>query len=294
MSIRLQAYLRLVRPPNLITAVSDIWAGAALSGWFTLDHHSLWPLILLSISSVLLYAGGVVLNDVCDASLDRIERPERPIPSGMVSKSSATIFGATLLACGIILAAINSLYSGMLAVMIAIACIIYDARAKHMAFWGPLNMGVCRGLNLLLGMSILSLQYFLSAWPALVPVLYIAAVTLISRGEVHGGKRSSIVTAMVFYMVVISAIALVGLFKDQLIITLIFLVLFAAFIFPPLFKAMENLSGKQIGRAVKAGVLGLILMNAAWVAAGAGWSWAVFTALLLPVSIGIARKFAVT
>ena len=56
--------------------------GAAISGagepnWFVL------PWLLLSSAG--LYLGGMVLNDVFDARLDAVERPERPIPSGRVS-----------------------------------------------------------------------------------------------------------------------------------------------------------------------------------------------------------------
>ncbi len=252
------------------------------------------PVVLLSLSSIFLYAGGVVFNDVCDAQLDAVERPERPIPSGVIAKTSAVYFGALLFTIGIVLATVTGILSGLLAVLIAVSCVIYDRWAKPHPFFGPLNMGICRGLNLLLGMSILSLTQVALYWLAVVPVLYIAAVTLISRGEVHGGKRSSIWTALFLYIVVVVIIVAVGAWANRTFITAVFLVLFIAFIFPPLLSALRTLSGPLVGKAVKSGVLGLILMNAAWAAAGVGWVWAVITALLLPLSMGIARRFAVT
>jgi 4-hydroxybenzoate polyprenyltransferase len=266
----------------------------ALSGYFLLSDLAVWPVIALSVASALLYAGGVVMNDVCDAGLDAAERPERPIPSGRVSKKAASVFGMLLLTAGVAAAACAGIRSGMLALLIAGASLLYDRWGKHHLFFGPLNMGICRGLDLLLGMSILSLQSNPLIWTAVVPVIYIAAVTLVSRGEVHGGKRSSVVAALVFYMLVILSVGIVGMVKGQLPATLFFLALFAMFIFPPLLRALKTLSGKEIGKAVKAGVLGIVLMNASWAAAGAGWPWAVATALLLPVSVWIAGKFAVT
>lgn len=285
--------MRLTRPPNLLTAVSDIWAGGALSGYLVKGNDPV-PVILLSLATIFLYGGGVVMNDVCDAELDAVERPERPIPSGIIPKNAAAVFGISLLIIGIILAICTSSRSGILAVMIAIASLIYDRWGKHHAFLGPLNMGICRGLNLLLGMSVVSLNGLPWVWVAIIPVLYIAAITLISRGEVHGGSRSSMVTAFIFYGIVILAIISVAILKQQLPATLLFLVLFGIFILPPLSKAMKSLSGEDIGKAVKSGVLGLILMNACWVAACAGWQWAVITALLLPLSIWVANRFAVT
>lgn len=253
------------------------------------------PVVLLSLSSLFLYAGGVAFNDVCDAELDAVERPERPIPSGRVSKKQAALFSMILFVTGIASAILTGPWSGSLAFLIAVSCVTYDRWAKPHVFFGPLNMGICRGLNLLLGMSVLPLMMEMtSLWPAVIPVLYIAAITLISRGEVHGGKRSSILTALLFYVLVVIAIAVIGALTHRMFVTVFFLALFAAFIFPPLFRALRSPSGPLIGKAVKAGVLGLILMNAAWAAAGGGWVWAIATALLLPLSLSIADRFAVT
>ena len=40
-----------------------------------------------------LYAAGMVLNDAFDAELDARERPERPIPSGRISRSRHGVLG---------------------------------------------------------------------------------------------------------------------------------------------------------------------------------------------------------
>src|SRR6478609_631520 len=98
---RIRGYLRLMRPANIVTAVSDILAGIAIAGYFTGNNPGkiqLLPVVLLVVSTIGLYGGGVVFNDVFDAELDTIERPERPIPSGLISKMEATTLGSVLLA----------------------------------------------------------------------------------------------------------------------------------------------------------------------------------------------------
>jgi 4-hydroxybenzoate polyprenyltransferase len=75
---------------------------------------------------------------------------------------------------------------------------------------------------------------------------------------------------------------------------LFFLVMLALLIYPPLVRAFREPAGKNIGRAVKAGVLALILMNASWAAAFGAIYLALAMVLLLPVSILLAKLFAVT
>ena len=58
----------------------------------------------LVFASVFLYAGGVILNDVFDYKLDKVERPERPIPSGVVSLRNASLYGSLAMLIGLALA----------------------------------------------------------------------------------------------------------------------------------------------------------------------------------------------
>ncbi|MGN6402840.1 MAG: UbiA-like protein EboC, partial [Flavisolibacter sp.] len=184
---RSKGFLQLMRPANIVTSVADVLAGIAISGYLANENFSatyIPSILLLSISTMGLYGGGVVFNDVFDSEHDKVERPERPIPSGVISKGEASLLGIILFAIGIMAAAIVSVLSGLIAISIIIAALVYDKWSKHHAFAGPFNMGLCRGLNLLLGISIVIPA--VSAWwfVAIIPIIYIAAITMISRGEV--------------------------------------------------------------------------------------------------------------
>ena len=145
--------LRLTRPANVITAVSDILAGIAISGYLlhTNGNAYLWqPVLMLILSTMGLYAGGVVFNDVFDAGLDAVERPERPIPSGIVSKTAAMLWGTLLLVAGIAAAAkvhtgINVLPAA-LATAIVVCALIYDKWCKHHLLPDVYN-GLMQGLE---------------------------------------------------------------------------------------------------------------------------------------------------
>ncbi len=291
---KLLGFLRLTRPANIVTAVSDILAGIAISGFFLDQPFDYAPVAWLILSTIGLYGGGVVMNDVFDAELDARERPERPIPSGLISKSAAAILGLGLLLAGVFSGFRVSPLSGAFALAIAVAALIYDRWGKHHDFLGPLNMGLCRGLNLLLGVSIIVPEVREYWFLALVPILYIAAITMISRGEVHGGRKATLWLAAVLYALAMASVLAISLQSDEFIITLFFVVMWALMVFLPLKNAIRKPEGRLIGRAVKAGVLALILMNAAWASAFGALLLAFAIVLLLPLSIVLAKVFAVT
>lgn len=292
---KIVGYIRLMRPANVVTAIADILAGIAISGYFiTADVIDLFSILVMCISTIGLYSGGIVFNDVFDAHIDRIERPERPIPSGLIREREATLFGAIFFAIGIGAASFLSTTSTVFAIAIMLACLVYNKWAKHNALLGPLTMGLCRGLNLLLGVSIINSEVGQWWFLAIFPIIYIASITMISRGEVHGGSKKMLYFAGLLYAIVIACILFLAISKGSIMSTIWFIIPFAWMIFKPLIKAIENPIGPNIGKAVKGGVIALILMNAAWVCVFADWKIALLVVILLPLSILLSKSFAVT
>lgn len=298
---KLVAYLRLTRPANIITAISDIWAGFAIAGaaGFLLAGQTdeyLIPLLWLTLATVGLYGGGVAFNDVFDAELDKVERPERPIPSGQVPLVTAILLSLSLLLLGIIAGFKVSYWSGELAVFVAAFAVLYDAWGKHQKIFGPINMGLCRSGNLLLGMSVIPESIGEYGYVALIPLAYISAITMISRGEVHGRNKRALQAGFGLYLLILLSILAISLKRNGIdawqVIPLI--LLFGYMILPPLWKAMQRQEPALIGKAVKAGVIALIVMNAALAAAFAGIWIGLAILPLLPISLWLAKKFAVT
>lgn len=292
----LKDYLRLLRPANIITSITDVLAGISLSGIFFIDQPriALDAIVLLCVSTIGLYGGGIVFNDIFDASLDKIERPERPIPSGIISVQQAFIVGTFFFVVGIVAAFFVNFIAGCLAVFIVLAALFYNKWGKHHAILGPPNMGLCRGLNLLLGVSILPNQVVAIWYIALVPILYIGAITLISRGEVSGSTKKPLLVAACLYAVVISAIGALANHNQHFFLTATALLIFSWMVYSPLWKAIKNSSGKNIRKAVKAGILSLIIMNAGWALASGVFLLAAIMLLMLPLSMWLGRFFAVT
>src|SRR6478735_4188709 len=96
-------WLRLMRLPNVFTAIADV-----AMGFLVVDRELSNPLALgvVAVVSALLYTAGMVLNDVFDVEIDRRERPFRPLPSGQIGVTTARVFGFGLLLVGMILGAV--------------------------------------------------------------------------------------------------------------------------------------------------------------------------------------------
>ena len=288
-----------MRPANIVTAMADILLGfaAATASTLVVDKLSDFPATLgwLILSTIGLYGGGVVLNDVFDAKLDAVERPERPIPIGIVPIQYATWLGGGLLIMGIVSAFQSSTYSGILAIIISILVLLYDALSKHHPITGPINMGLCRAFNLLLGISIVPMMVIEVWYLAIIPMVYIYTITMISRGEVHGGSKVILSIAIVLYTIVIAAILSLGFLPTYNLLYIIpFIILFLYLTFPNLLKAYKNPGAMEIRNAVKGCIIALIALDATIAAGFAGWLVGLLIICLLPISFFLAKAFAVT
>jgi hypothetical protein len=294
--MKLFYYLVLTRPANVITAISDILAGVAIVGILDSSSQSNLNIILLCLATAGLYAGGIVFNDIFDLETDKTERPERVIPSGKLSLKEALVFGFILFLFGISFALNVSYLSGFIASCIAAFALIYDKFAKHHILAGPLTMGLCRGLNLLLGMSVLANNILPEFWMmAFIPIIFIAAITLTSQGEVLGNNKLSVSFALFLdFSVVIIILFLANKGLMSLWSVLPFVTLWFGINFIAKFKAIKKNEPKYIMNAVKMGVLSLIPLNASYVAGFSDWRYGIAVLLLLPISILLARKFSVT
>ena len=292
---KVRAFLELMRPANVVTAFTDIAAGMAIVGYvFGREMNLLLPLATLGFSSMALYAGGVVFNDIFDQELDAVERPERALPSGRIKRQEAIFGGIALLALGIFLAFWQSRLSGYLSILITILALFYDAKGKHMRIFGPINMGLCRAVNLGLGMSVYNVGFLEHGAMMLIPLIYIAAITLVSRGEVHGSHANPLWFAAILYLIVHASQIWAANSAGHVAFGLPFILVHAYLILSKLAVAIRDPKGPNIGKSVKMGVLTLILMNAAWVSLSGQWEMGIFILFLLPISIQLGKKFAVT
>ncbi|MCG3149027.1 MAG: Protoheme IX farnesyltransferase [Verrucomicrobiae bacterium] len=199
MPAKFRAFVQLLRLPNVFTAVAD-----PLAGWFLIGGgEPAWHIVLLVATSACLYTAGIVLNDCFDYRLDCRERPERPLPSGAVSRRTTWVLGTVLMLTGLACAAVVSLPVFALAGFIAAMILFYNAWAKRFAVLGPLALGTCRFANFLLGMRCLPAHLWYA--PVILGV-YVAVLTYIARSEVINPSVRLTVKRLLLGIIVLDAI----------------------------------------------------------------------------------------
>jgi 4-hydroxybenzoate polyprenyltransferase len=205
----MRAYLQLVRLPNVFTAMADILLG------YLFTHESLEPaehFALLLAASSLLYMAGMVLNDFFDREQDARERPFRPIPSGKVSPGAAARLGFGMLGLGATLGWVASYLAadvrpGIVATALAAAVVAYDGLVKRTPL-GPVTMGACRMLNVLLGMSLAAAPWQAAHWVVAGGIgFYIVGVTVFARSEARHSPRGLLALGV---LLIVGGIALVA------------------------------------------------------------------------------------
>ncbi|NIJ45529.1 4-hydroxybenzoate polyprenyltransferase [Wenyingzhuangia heitensis] len=295
---KIEALLLIIRPANVITSIADVLAGIAIVGYLNysgVDNTLFLHGILLSIATACLYAGGIIFNDVFDLEADKINRPERVIPSGKLSLKEAKIAGIVLFFIAIMATFLVSLFSTLVALGVVVCALSYDKYAKHNTFLGPINMGMCRGLNLILGMSIitsLDAKYYLIS---LLPILFVSAITLTAQKETKGKNKLAIGLAMLLDLsIVVGFLFIAQNFNFSLQKAGVFLAFWYGVNVVAKINAIVKNQPKLIMKAVKIAVLSLIPLNASYVAGFSSVTNALLVLCLLPISLYLSKKFPVT
>ncbi len=134
--------LELVRPVNC-----SMIGLAVLVGEFVSRPVAILPLqsILGFLTGFFICAYSMAVNDVYDVEVDRVNRPERPIPSGRISIQNANRLSIAVLLAGTACAAL-SLIPGAVVIALVYAALswLYNSRAKRAGIWG--NMIVASSL----------------------------------------------------------------------------------------------------------------------------------------------------
>lgn len=265
--MKLKTVLKLGRVSNLPTVWTNTLAGAVLAGATAFGAQMAVMLVAFS----LFYVGGMFLNDAFDAEYDARERPERPIPSGEVSRSGVFLAGYAQMAVGLLLLAWAGYGFGtgtgiapvLAGVGLAAAITLYDAWHKGNPL-SPLLMGLCRVLVYLGAGLCVTLVLPGALWlGAGLLLCYLIGLTYVAKQENLGEVRN------LWPLLFLAAPVLHGAWlAAQSAVVAPFLLLFVVWMLVALWFLRRRQRG-DIPRAVVSLIAGISLLDAMLIA-GAG------------------------
>jgi UbiA prenyltransferase family len=174
-----EAWLQLARVSNTPTVVSNTVAGAVLAS----TAAETGAVAVVAGSMALFYTSGMILNDVLDYEVDLRERPERPLPSGVVSRPAALTAVIVLFAAGEALLLLEGAEPFLAGLGLIGLIVLYDAWHKGNPL-SPVLMGGCRFLVYIVAALAVAGEVALEVWTAAAVLLvYIVGLTQVAKAE---------------------------------------------------------------------------------------------------------------
>ena len=144
-----KAYLAIIRPVNLLI----------MAGMLVLVRYAIflpvfrqngleglmpgWQFMLLIIATLLIGAGGYVINDVLDIELDRVHKPGKQVIGRQISEETGNKLHFNLTAAGVITGLVfgylsGNVFLGIIFIIIATALFYYSYKYKYLPVAGNL------------------------------------------------------------------------------------------------------------------------------------------------------------
>jgi len=145
-------------------------------------------LVLGIITYYFIAGSGMIINDIYDIEIDKINRPDRPIPSGAVSLKQAKILFILTFGIGVMISIIHYLIfdlSGLnviLAVFFGLIGWLYAAWGKKQGFIGNIIVGISFSIGLIYGAVLNTLII-----PAYIYYFFLTAFFLLLSREIVKG-----------------------------------------------------------------------------------------------------------
>ena len=280
-------YLQLIRIPGIFTAFSNVLIGY----FFSLSHNpEFTSLPFLLVTSGMLFSAGMVFNDFFDLNIDKKERPNRPLPSGKISKQKALFLGIIFLIIGNIFAFIVGYDSLIISLVMTGIIISYNYRLKFSSFLGIFSLSIIRFLNVLLGFSIISFSYEIVQF-AIPIAIFVGGISILAKNEIGFSTLiSQKLNKLLNFATIIYVCILI--IKNFQIEQLIFLSLFSLLSLNP-FNNKQN-SKTKIQKQVTFQLLSIILLDATIITLFSSFYYGILVTLLVIPAYLITKKLYLT
>ena len=187
-SMKFKDAIKITRPINCLMGALTVVIGLLNTRSDVAFDKLIINIILGVFTYFFLAAAGNTINDIYDIEIDKINRPERPIPRGSITLNQAKILFIIYLSCGIFLSIINTiLFSLNILIFVIVSFFgfiawVYAKWGKKSGFLGNIIVGVSFSIGLVYGAVLNS-----SIIPPYIFYFFITAFSLLVAREIIKG-----------------------------------------------------------------------------------------------------------
>jgi len=168
---KLTAIIKITRPSNVFITFLTIFASVLI--FSNGDEKLLKFSIIGGIVGALIDAGGNIINDFFDVEIDKINKPKRPIPSGLISRKLALYLYILTTSLGIILSNFLGLLPFLISLSSSVLIFLYSFRLKRLPLFGNFIVAFLTGLAFIFAGSIAK-----NIKKAIIPMVFALLINL--------------------------------------------------------------------------------------------------------------------
>lgn len=168
---KLTAIIKITRPSNVFITFLTIFASVLI--FSNGDEKLLKFSIIGGIVGALIDAGGNIINDFFDVEIDKINKPKRPIPSGLISRKLALYLYILTTSLGIILSNFLGLLPFLISLLSSVLIFLYSFRLKRLPLFGNFIVAFLTGLAFIFAGSIAK-----NIKKAIIPMVFALLINL--------------------------------------------------------------------------------------------------------------------
>ena len=143
----MKGFFLLSRPVNVFIAMLSIFLAAVIAAG--LLHKA--AILLACLAGALVTAAANSINDYFDVEIDRINRPARPIPAGLVSRQASLIFSYVCFALAMLISAAINGTAFFIAVAISALMFFYSSHLKRTVLFGNIAVSFSSAMAFIFG-----------------------------------------------------------------------------------------------------------------------------------------------
>lgn len=211
--------ISIVRPVNFFITVASVFVAALIS---SPEKIPILNVLLAALSAGFTASAGNIINDIFDLELDKINRPTRPLPSGILTINEAYIlFLICFVISGILVVSIGQIV--MIIVLLShLLLFLYSKYLKRIPLVGNITVAFLTGLVFVFGGVVVE-----NPSTAIIPALFAFLINLIRElvkdmQDVEGDRAAGVITFPIKF----------GFQKTKYLITFITLILIPFTLYP--------------------------------------------------------------